>query len=339
MSQDGVKVLPMRSRSAMTLEEVQAAMADRAPSFDALRGGWASMDNLASNLGVIGGVPPQSAPVLEEATSELPRMLKTRFYYWDAPPPGMLKLPDYNPHATRRLAAIDMTATEIGDGQLGLLFSTRTRQTLNHRDGIVASLEKILQSQDATIRVDRTTSPMELQDTDIFLWLTVQVRDNPQIAPDLRLDHVSGISGRDASSRTADLRAGVDFTRANFLTAVAEADTLGPIDIAFIQDVEGERRSIQVKLHLDGGFEIRKNEIYFPTVLDGEDLVHSATLSLAYQIVPRLNELYIADAEKWAERRVEVIESAMVDLQERYASARRALQERMSRSPERPDEA
>lgn len=334
MSQESVSVLPMSSRSAMSLEDIQTAMTQNPPEFGNLRGGWASTDNHGSNLGVIGGAPPISAPSVEAATEVLPAMLAARYYYWSAPPTGMTKMPDYDPHTSRRLSAIDVMITRLDADHIAILFSTRTRQTLNQRDGVIVSLQKILQNDDSSIKIDRLNSPMELRDTDIFLWLTVQRRDKPQLAPDLRLDGVSGISGRDASSRTADLRAGIDFDRPNFLTAVAEADTLGPIDISFVQHNGDENRSFQVKVHIDGGFEIRKNELHFPGIIDAEDLMLTATLLLAFSLIPRLNELYIADAANWTDRRIEVIESAMNDLEQRYASARKALQERLTQSPE-----
>ncbi|MCQ1957879.1 hypothetical protein NNX39_15395 [Arthrobacter sp. zg-Y826] len=333
MSQESVKVLPMQSRSAMSLDEIQAAMSKAPPNKSGLRSGWASMNNHQSNIGVIGGVPPVSMPTLEPATEVLPEMLRARFYFWTAPPAGMSALPNYKPELSRKLAAIDVTITQLNKDHIGILLSTRTRPLLQQRFGVLASLERILKSRDTTISIDRHKSHMELQDADIFLWLTVQCRDRPQLSPDLLLDEVSGISGRDVSSRTADLRSGIDFDRPNFLTAVAEADTLGPIDIAFVQHVDDENRSFQVRLHIDGGFEIRKNELHFPDILDGEDLMLNATLLLAYSLVPRLNELYILDGTDWAHRRIEVIKRAMNDLEQRYSRARTALLERLQNSP------
>lgn len=332
MSIDIVTVQPMYSRSAMTLEEIKDAMVALPAKYADLTGGWASMKNHQSNLGLIGAAPPSSEPVIEPASSVLPEMLKARYYYWNPPPPGIKDRPDYDPHATRRLAAIDVIVTKVGTDHIGILLSSRSRQLLNQREGAVASLQSILQSSDATIKIDRHKSHLELLDTDIFLWLTVQRRDKPQIAPDLLLDSVSGISGRDASSRTADLRAGVDFDRPNFLTAVAEADTLGPIDVSFVQHIEDKNHSFRAKVFVDGGFEIRKSELHFPTILDSEDLMVEVTLILAYSLIPRFNSLYIADAN-WVDRRIEVIESAMEDLADRYRNARDALRERMQTSP------
>lgn len=331
MSSATVHVQPMFSRSTLTLEETRDAMAAKPPSFATLTGGWASTNNHQSNLGSIGSAPPSSIPVIDEATNVLPRMLRARFYYWSTPPAGVKNYPGYNPHAIRRLAALDIVITESGQEHIGILISSRSRQLLNQRDGTVVALERILRDGDDTIRIDRFTSGLHLSDADIFLWLAVQRRDKPQVAVDITLDNVSGIRGRDASSRTADLRAGVDFSRPNFLTSVAEADTLGPIDISFVHHAGTENRSIRAMVHVDGGFEIHRSEIHFPSILDIEDLMVSATLLLAYSLIPRLNDIYISDAGSWADRRIEVIEQAMDDLEQRYKSARAALITRRNR--------
>ena len=187
----------------------------------------------------------------------------------------------------------------------------------------------ILQSKDATIRIDRRSSHLELADEEIFLWLAVQHRDKPQLAPDIRLDQIAGISSRDAASRTADLRFGVDFERSNFLTAVAEKDTLGPIDIAFVHHVGADNHSYELRLHVDGGFEISKNKLHFPDALERPDLVLETSLFLAYSMIPRVNALYKADATSWLTQRVDVIQKAMAALEDRYKSLQSVLEKQL----------
>lgn len=329
MSQDSVKALPMRSRTAMSLEEIRDAMTDERPSLSGFRGGWASMNNYQSNLRRAGVEPPVSAPVIEPASDLLPEMLKARFYYWDPAPSGLADQADHDPLTTRRLNAIDVLITETAAGQIGILFSTRTRSYLNRSDGAIASLNKILQSKDATIKIERFKSHLELEDADIFLWLTVQHRDAQQLAPDLHLDDVSGISSRDQALRTADLRSGVDFQRSNFLTAVAEVDTLGPIDISFVRHVGSDNHTYEVKVHVDGGFEIRRNAIHLPDSLNMTDVMLETSMLLAYSLIPRINALYVADADDWKDKRVVVIESAMTALEERYRDLKAGLQRQL----------
>lgn len=322
MSQESVKVLPMTSRSAMTLEEIRDAMVEDPPSLEGFHGGWASISNLESNLRVAGVAPPRSEPEIIEETPIHPRILMARFYYWDPVPSG-LKDPD--PLATRRLNAIDVMITEVDAGRIGLLFSTRTTQYLGRRGGAIASLNEILQSKDTTIKIDRGQSHLQLADEEIFLWLAVQQRDKPQLAPDIRLDQIAGISSRDSARRTADLKFGVDFERSNFLTAVAEKDTLGPIDIKFVHHLDGQNHSYEVRLHIDGGFEINKSKLHFPDALDRPDLMLETSLFLAYSMIPRFSELYKADESTWSTQRVDVIESAMRALEDRYRSLRELL--------------
>lgn len=326
MSQDSVKVLPMHSRSAMSLEDIRAAMIENPPRLAGHTGGWASINNHQSNLRLAGVAPPESEPVVTPATNMLPRMLMARFYYWDPAPAG---LADQDPLTTRRLNAIDVMITEPASSRIGLLFSTRTAAYLGKKDGVIASLNCILQSKDSTIKIDRTQSHLQLADEEIFLWLAVQHRDQPQLAPDIRLDQIAGISSRDSASRTADLRFGVDFERSNFLTAVAEKETLGPIDICFAHHVGNENHSYEVRLHIDGGFEISKSRLHFPDALDRPDLMLETSLFLAYSMIPRFNTLYESDSTNWSTQRVAVIQSAMTALEQRYRSLRAMLQKQL----------
>lgn len=330
MSQDTVKVLPLHSRSAMSLEEMRDEMEKASPKLEGFRGGWASTSNHESNLRRPGVSPPASVPQIVEATATLPRMLMARFYYWDAAPSGLRNQPDHDPLATRLLNAIDVMVTEPAPGRFGFLFSTRTPAYLGKTDGVIASLNEILQTKDATIKIDRRQSHLQLADDEIFLWLAVQHRDKPQLAPDIKLDQIAGISSRDNASRTADLRYGVDFERSNFLTAVAEKDTLGPIDICFVHHVDEDNHSYEVRLHVDGGFEIRKNSLHLPDMLDRPDLMLETSLLLAYSLIPRFNKLYSDDSAQWANQRVEVIQSAMAALEERYRSLKAVLEQQLS---------
>lgn len=332
MSQSTVKVLPMHSRSAMSLEEMRDEMVKAPPCLEGFRGGWSSTSNHESNLRSAGVAPPVSVPQIVEATEMLPRMLMARFYYWDPAPPGLRDQPNHDPLVTRRLNAIDVMVTEPAPQRFGLLFSTRTLSYLAKTDGVIASLNEILQTKDAAIKIDRRQSHLRLADDEIFLWLAVQHRDNPQLAADIRLDQIAGISSRDNASRTADLRYGVDFERSNFLTAVAEKDTLGPIDISFAHHVGDENHSYEVRLHVDGGFEISKNRLLFPDMLDRPDVMLETSLLLAYSLIPRFNALYVADATNWATQRVEVIRSAMTALEERYRSLKAVLQKQLDGS-------
>ncbi|WP_160073385.1 hypothetical protein [Pseudoclavibacter sp. 8L] len=313
----------------MTLVEIRDAMASRRPSLDGFRGGWASISDLRSNLRTVGLAPPTSDPVIVPANGALPEILQARFYYWDPVPSGYGGASPLDPLRARRLNAIDVMITALSDQQIGLLFSTRTRSYLGRAEGILASLTSILQSADATIKIDRWSSHLELKDEEFFLWLAVKQRDDEKIADDITLDVIAGISSRDEARRTADLKYGVDFERPNFLTAVAESDTLGPIDMRFVKSVGDERHAYEVRVHVDGGFEIRKSGLQFPDSLTRPSLMLSTSLELAYDLIPRFNSLYEEDSDDWSTKRTAVIQDAMSALEVRYGELRRILQEKL----------
>jgi hypothetical protein len=338
LTQESVGVLPMLSRTASTLTEIRDAMITTPPNHQALTGGWASMKNKASNLGIPGGNPPASDPVIVPAAGSIPETLRARFYFWAPPPTGAAEMPGYDPHTFRRLQALDVLIHAVDDDHIGIVVSSRSRTILGRRDGAIAALQKILRAKDATIRIDRNASPLALADADIFLWLTVQRRDQPQLDPDLHLDLVSGMRSVDTASRTADLRVDVGFDRPNFLTAVAELDQLGPIEISFVETVGTERQSFVVEVFLDGGFTIRRNNLHFTAVVDAEQMMLDAALGLTYGLIPRINRLYKANKQHWDVRRREVILDAMQELEDRYKGLREALEARLQAGPGEDDQ-
>jgi hypothetical protein len=333
LTQESVGVQPMLSRTASTLTEIRDAMIATPPNHQTLTGGWASMNNKASSLGIPGGNPPASHPVIAPAAGSAPEMLRARYYFWAPPPTGASEIPGYDPHTFRRLQALDILIHAVDDDHIGIVVSSRSRTILGRKDGAIAALQKILRSKDATIRVDRNTSPLALADADIFLWLTVQRRDQPQLDSNLRLDLVSGMRSVDTASRTADLRVDVGFDRPNFLTAVAELDQLGPIEISFVETIGTDQQSFVVEVFLDGGFTIRRNNLYFTTTLDAEQMMLDATLGLTYGLIPRINRLYKANKQQWDVRRRDVILEAMRELEDRYKGLREALENRLQTRP------
>lgn len=336
LSNESVKVFPLTSRTTMTLEQIRDKLAQLPPQFATFTGGWASTDNAGSNMGVANVAPPHSEPELLPADGYLPRMVRARYYYWD-------KL--YTPRAVASpaqadinvLHGLDVVITEAAAGLISILVSSRNATLVRRRNGAAKSLEAVLRGGDDTIRVDYKRSAFALKDTDIFLWLAVQKAEDPQIDGEIKIDLLSGISGTDASMRTADLRAGVDFDRPNFLTAVAETDTLGPIQLSFVRHVGSERSSFKLRLHADGGFEINKAGISYGDFQSNDAMMLRASYQLAFELIPRLNKLY-ADDQGWSTKRVEVISEAMQTLTERYQKMLTALQEKLLNAPTEDEE-
>lgn len=308
----------MICKTAMSLDEIKAEMEHRLPSLSGFVGGWASTDDHQSNLGNVGVEPPKSSPTILDEDGCVPRRLLARFYYWTQPAKSIRETPGYDPLKVRLLSAVDVVITKPADDLAGLLFSTRTRSYLGGDGRIIGALEKIFRMKDVSAKINRNTSHLRLNHEEIFLWLPVRHRDNPKLSDVLELDLISGISSRDGSMRTADLREGVDFDRSNFLTSVAEGDVLGPIDMSFINIVDGENHSYNLKIHFDGGFEIRKNNIRVPDSLDRAEFMLETSIYLAYDVIPKINDTFKKDAKNWFLQRDTVIRDARSSLETRY---------------------
>lgn len=319
----------MSARSSMNLEDIRNAMMDLKPQLDGFVGGWASSKNESSNLGLVNSAPPVSEPEIRPSTEDLPEMLMARFYYWNSPTNRDRQVLNYDERYARPLTAIDVIITKPAEHVVGILFSTRTRSYITRRDGVLKSLEKILQTQNPEVLIDRGESLLKLENEEIFLWLVVRLRDKPQIAPDILLSSVEGMSSRDEARRSADLKSGVDLSRPNFLTSVAEKDTLGPIDLRFVHHPNGNNDAYRMRLHIDGGFEIKKNQLHVADQLNKDNFMEETALYFAYKLVPQINSLFVADKEDWETEILEIIKEAMDALAERYNNFKSILEAKM----------
>lgn len=318
LSADRVSVLPLSADTALSLEDILSLMKSQEPELSSFTGGWASTDNRGSMLRIAGVNPPKSAPRIIPKSGNLPKMILSRFYFWDTATAHEKKLPHYSDLNSRRLNALDLVLTKPSAGKLGILISTRTRAYLGKRDGAIKSLETIIQKREADFKVCRGESFLNLKDEEVFLWLTVQLRDNPQLSSSIRLDLIDGLFSRDVAQRSTDMKSSVDFDRPGFLTSVAEQDTLGPIDISFVEQNAHYNDSYRIKLHFDGGFEMKKSDLHLNDQLNRTNLMEDTSIDLAFSLIPQINQLYINDASDWATKRQLVIEEAMEILQERY---------------------
>lgn len=331
LSNDIVNVTPVVCRTDMTLAEIRDALAARPPVLDGYHGGWASTNNDKSNMTVVNGVPPRSEPELLGADGSYPEMIRARYYYWTPVSTAVTSIAATDTEY-RVLHGLDVLISSADAGRVSILVSTRNTQLLRRRDGAVRALEQLFRADDDTIRADFKASWFALEDADIFLWLAVKTAEDKQLDVEIKLDLLTGTSSTEASGRTADLRAGVDFDRPNFLTAVAEADTLGPIELSFVRVNAEGRSSFKLRLHADGGFEIHKSGVSYPHFAGNEDMMLRASYELAFVLIPRINALYKAD-KSWPAKRTQVISAAMRELSERYTRNLKLLEERLAATP------
>lgn len=321
-------VLSARS-GGLTLAEIASKLSRRKPKLDGRVGGWAGIEDAGSNMGLQNVAPPESDPVLGTVGEAGVPALFARYYFWQPVPSVVRASDDSDIDGYRKLDALDVIVTEAAGGRLTIVISSRNVQLLNRRDGALKDLEGLLRLSDSTIRLERETSELRLLDADIFLWLAAQLRDEPQLSAHLLLDRIISVSGTDAVSRSSYLKSGVDFDRPNFLTAVAEADTLGPMEVVLVADrASGARDSFGFALHKDGGFELRKNDVQYSSPLEVEVKMVRASRELAYDLIPQINGLYGTDGG-WPEARVALIRGVMDGLARRYKDLLQALEDKL----------
>lgn len=325
ISRDTVKTLPMVVSTSMSLDDIKNAMTLRVPSITGFHGGWASVSDYQSNLGNVGINPPRSAPVIEPQTESLPERLMARYYYWMQPQKAIRDASGYDPMKTRVLSAVDVILTQVRDGLIGIVFSTRTRSYLAGEGKIINALEDIFSTNGQDVKISRNESHLALANEEIFLWLAVRHRDHPTLSSELELDQISGVSATDEARRTAVLSSGIDFNRSNFLTSVAENDTLGPIDIGFIETFKDGRQSYEIRLHFDGGMELRRKSLRIPAEVDPSVYMRDTVARLTFDVIPRINDLFGADSSNWNAERTDVIRNAMGALEDRYRELRMIL--------------
>ncbi|WP_299299032.1 hypothetical protein [uncultured Brachybacterium sp.] len=305
------------------------------PNFETRAGGWASLSEENVQLGSYGAKPPESAPEIRDAKPPLPELLIARFYFWDKVSEALSEIVG-DPDSTYRLNAIDVALSKTSDTSLSILLSTRTPAFLNKKGGVLESLAKIIDPDAKRWRdvISMDSDHHRFSDADIFLWLASRSIAGGKLDPQITLTHISGISGTDSAARTAELRSGIDFDRSNFLTSVAEGDTLGPVDLNMtISRAHGNEHYTAV-IFLDGGFKIKRSETYIPGILDGGELMLAANVSMAHDILRRIEHAYIADGPHWKTEREAVIETAIKDLRDRYELAHKALEDAKKRKPE-----
>lgn len=325
LSAKRVSVKPVTARSSLSLEEIAELMRTTPPSLAGKVGGWASSDDYRSNLGRLNVEPPPSSPTVMPDTGSRPKTLAARFYFWERPPgPDIRELARVPSDELRKLDAVDLLITEAGGDLLSILISTRNLQMLKARGGALKALEGLLQRDDAMNQVDVGSSLVALASDEIFLWAAARVAQSPQVDANTRLDAILGLSDTDAASRATELRSGVDFARPNFLTAVAESNTFGPMSLSVVDDSGGRHSSFAFQLFQDGGFSFAVNDVMIEGLEPEDPLMVIASHHLAYELIPRLNRLFTQDQE-WPSMRTSVIRDAMDVLAARYTALRARL--------------
>ena len=297
--------------TSATLDQVLAQLRSAKPSQLTLTSGWASQDNVASNIRVTGQAPPASDPKILDATGDFPRRIAARFYYWvhdtNIPMPFDGSQPpssDYFPDA------IDvLISKQPGDTYL-VLFST-------YDDSLAKTAADALvlraQASDPQATLNRSSSALHLSSSDVFVWIYEHARAGRQLSPALKITKVESVSTVEAGNKSGLLKGAVDWDRISFLTALADEQDFGPVTITVnLTDRKGTNRVV-FALWTDGSFSIKATRTHYRGFADAESLKLKAVHDIAYRIIPAI-QLARAGDTPWPGRRSTMIDAAKAKL-------------------------
>ena len=322
-----VTTLPIGVTTTLGLAEIRAALMTSGPDHATLTGGWASNDDTGSNLRQFNAAPPASDPILVPATQTEPEHLLARYYFWVRDARAVADSGNATEQELHRLDAIDVLVVESAPGTFIAVFSSRNVKELNlgssHHGldttkpiGALTSFESKIKAADGRATVQHDRSPLAHQNAEFFLWLMERWRDQQQLEPRIRLVAVNGLNGQDQSRRTTQLQQDVDFYRVGLLTAIAESDTLGPVKVAFKDEIAGVK--LDVELFVDGGFAFHLGRSFYPNIIEKPLIRLTAVKDLVFTYIPVLRDLYANDTDWVNTRRAAFIHDAFIRLADRY---------------------
>lgn len=295
----------------ISLEDLRDTLIRHKPDHAQLTGGWASVDDTASNIRVRNVAPPVSDPEILPVAGHYPRRLAARFYFFRTNKQLKASFPD-SPQEHHYVDAFDMYVNESPTGGLVALLSSRTA---NAAARLVKALREAVDEIDESGRVEIDGGDLAFS-ADLFFWLIVRSRDNSQLDGDTSIDAVLAVNGQDNVSRTTLLSDGVDFNRPALLVAVAEIEQLGPLRVA-LRD-SGLNAKVTADIWSGGVFSVLKGQTHYTDTVDSPELRLQSIQDFAYELLPKLILTYASDASWDDNRREAEIHDAARAIVERY---------------------
>lgn len=312
-----VGVRPADLLTSLTLVQIGQALVKSRPHHPSLTAGWGGpWDGDGSNLGMWNAAPPVSDPTILPADDLLPERLHARYYYFESPKWLRDSRPDGTELEQHTLQAIDVLVSRVPGSATKFLCLFSTHDSAKVGAGAYKSMQAQLLGDDARSMMQISSSDINLEEPDIFLWLLTRLRDAPVLASSITLARIDSISGQDSGSRLTELTKGVSFDRPAFLTAVADVDRLGPARIKII-DSHLKARWV-FDLWVDGSFKLVTGLVRYRSGPTEDEKRWLAVHHLAYRVIPALKKAYIGDEEWDDSGRSKEVERAVQALISRY---------------------
>lgn len=283
-------------KTSASLQQLQQAMLQQRPDHSITKPGWSSIHDDTALLNTISPPPQLSDPVVEDATQAYPERLLGRLYFWAADSGVRRALgTTATPQQTHRLRAVDFMLSRVDSDTLMAVISTRN---WHEQQAVKPPLEALVRAVDNQGLVQMDSSPMDLNDNDIFMWLLYRSASNRQLTTGIELDKIREITSQDVLSRGANLSHGVDLSRRELLALVTNnAIRFGPAKIAV--KYNDTNAYLDFELFKDGGFALNAKGSQYAAVMSRAVIGPRAMQDLVFGVIPMLHDAFTFDAT-WA---------------------------------------
>lgn len=298
--------------TSATLAQLQQEMLQQRPNHSITKPGWSSIDDDTSLLNTISPPPQLSDPVVDVASSIYPERLLGRLYFWAADP-GVRRALGTTASAqqTHRLRAVDFMFSRVDDDTLMVVISTRN---VHEQQAVKPPLESLVRTVDNQALVQMDTSPLDLYDDDIFMWLLHRSAANTQLTQGLKLDKIREITSQDVLSRGANLSHGVDLSRRELLALITnDAIRFGPAKI--VVQYDHTNAYLDFELYKDGGFSLNAKGSQYAAVMSRSVIGPQAMQDLVFGVIPTLHNAFTFDASWVSSDRTAFLDTCLQGLQ------------------------
>jgi hypothetical protein len=307
-----LSVSVIRVETTAGLESIATQMAQKPPSYAGLISGWGTIWDDEDGLGNFTGPPATGTPTVDAAADGWPSRLIGRLYYWTPDRTARRFVQSDSPQAAQRLRGCDFLISRLSEDTLLVVMSSRNRAEQDRT--FEPALRSLMQAVDPQAQVQMDTSPLDLIDSDIYMWMLYRLGADPELGQGLKLMSVREITSRDPFARGANLSQGVDLTRRE-LQALITNDSImfGPAKVVLHH--EETNAAFDFEIFIDGGFTVHTTETHYPESMARSVIGWRAVADLSYRVIPALREAYRSDMKAWkATKREDFIAQCLVGL-------------------------
>lgn len=307
-----LSVAVVRVKTTADLSSIAAQMAQKRPIYEGLVPGWGTIHDDEEGLGNFTGPPATGVPAVDPSAGDWPSRLLSRLYYWTPDRTARRFVQSDTPQAAQRLRACDFLISRLSDESLLVAMSSRNRAEQDRT--FEPALRSLIQAVDPLAQIQMDTSPLDLNDPEIYMWMLYRLGADAELGQGLELLSVREITSRDPLARGANLSQGVDLTRRELQALITnESIVFGPAKVVLHH--QATDAAFDFEIFIDGGFTVHTTETHYRETMARAVVGWRAVADLVYSVIPALRRAYRVDTETWkGASREEFIAQCLVGL-------------------------